>query len=261
MDITLTLLGTGTSHGVPLLTCGCSVCTSPDPRNQRHRCSALLRYDSHDVLIDTATELRIQGIRAGLKRLDAILFTHSHADHIGGLDDVRVFSEIQGHPIPCYGSPKTLEEIRRRFDYIFDATPWGGGKPRLDLIPIAGPLDLFGLPVQPTEVSHGTMQVLAFRFGPVAYVTDTNRIPDESMEKLKGLDTLVLDALRWKPHPTHFNIEQALEVVARLRPGRTFLTHTTHDLDYAATNAQLPPGIELAYDGLEIRFQTAAVGS
>src|SRR5512133_1192055 len=241
MDVTLTLLGTGTSHGVPVLTCGCAVCTSANPRNSRHRCSALLRFEGRDVLVDTATELRLQGIRAGLKRLDAVLFTHSHADHIGGLDDVRVFSEIQGHSIPCYGNPRTLEDIRRRFAYIFDSSPWGGGKPRLDLIAIEGDLDLFGLPVQPIEVFHGPMPILAFRFGPVAYVTDTNRIPDESMEKLRGLDTLVLDALRPRPHPTHFNVGQALQVVAELEPRHTYLTHTTHDLEYEATNADLPP--------------------
>ena len=256
MDISLTLLGTGTSHGVPVLTCGCAVCTSADPRNQRHRCSALLRYGGRAVLIDTATEFRLQGIRAGLDRLDAVLFTHAHADHIGGLDDVRVFSELQRRPIPCYGSPATLEQIRRRFDYIFDSSPWGGGKPRLDLIPIDGPIDLFGLEVRPEEHFHGTLPVLGFRFGPVAYVTDCNRIPEESMKRLKGLDTLVLDALRWRPaHPTHFTVPEALSVVERLRPRRCYLTHTTHELEYHATNAALPAGVELAYDGLEIDFR------
>jgi phosphoribosyl 1,2-cyclic phosphate phosphodiesterase len=252
MDVTFTLLGTGTSHGVPVLTCHCSVCTSPDPRNHRFRCSALLEYEGRAVLIDTATEFRQQGIRANLDHLDAILFTHSHADHIGGLDDVRVYSELQNQPIPCYGSVNCLEDIRRRFDYIFEPTPWGGGKPRLDLIPIEGALDLFGLEIQPVPVLHGGMGVLGFRFGNAAYVTDCNQIPRASMEMLRGLDFLVLDALRWKPHPTHFNIEQALMVVDELRPGRCYLTHTTHDLEYVATNAILPPGVELAYDGLSL---------
>lgn len=250
MDITLTLLGTGTSHGVPVLTCHCSVCMSPDPRNHRSRCSVLLQYDGRSILIDTATEFRLQGIRAGLDRVDAILFTHSHADHIGGLDDVRVFSELQGEPLPCYGSPDCLEDIRRRFDYIFEPTPWGGGKPRLDLIPIEDRLTLFGLEIVPVPVFHGGLRVFGYRIGNAAYVTDCNQIPEASMELLQGLDLLVLDALRWTPHPTHFNIEQALAVVDQLRPGRCYLTHTTHDLEYGATNEELPDGVELAYDGL-----------
>ena len=252
MDLTFTLLGTGTSHGVPVLTCHCPVCTSPDPRNHRLRCSALLRFDGRAILIDTATEFRLQGIRAGLDRLDAVLFTHSHTDHIAGLDDVRVFSEIQGQPVPCYGSSECLEDIQRRFSYIFEQTQWGGSKPRLDMIPIDGPLTLYGVEFQPVPVLHGGLEVLGFRFGNAAYVTDCNRISESSMEMLRGLDLLVLDALRWNPHPTHFNIKQALEVVDRLRPARCYLTHTTHDLEYTATNAVLPPGVELAYDGLTL---------
>lgn len=255
MDLTLTLLGTGTSHGVPAIACQCPVCTSGDPRNQRFRCSALLRYGGRNVLIDTATELRLQAIRAGMTRLDAILFTHSHADHIGGLDDVRSFSERQGEPIPCYGTPECLEGIRRRFDYIFADTQWGGGKPRLEMIPLQGPLSLFGLEILPVPVFHGRLPVLGFRVGPAAYVTDCNRIPDSSMGLLRGLELLVLDALRWRPHPTHFTVDQALEVIAQLRPARAYLTHTTHDLDYASTNAVLPPGVELAYDGLTIELR------
>lgn len=256
MDVTLTLLGTGTSHGVPVLTCDCAVCTSPDPRNRRYRCSAWLRYGERSILVDTATELRLQGIRAGITHLDAVLFTHSHADHIGGLDDIRVFSEIQHQPIPCYGTEDTLQDIRHRFRYIFEDTPWGGGKPRLDLLPIDGSMDLFDLKVTPVPLLHGTTSVLGFRFGPVAYVTDCNRIPPESMEMLRGLEVLVLDALRWRPHPTHFNVDQALEVVDRLRPRRTYLTHTTHDLEYSATNEKLPDGVEMAYDGLTVAFRT-----
>jgi phosphoribosyl 1,2-cyclic phosphate phosphodiesterase len=256
MEVSFTLLGTGTSHGVPVLACHCPVCMSQDPRNHRFRCSALLRFDGRAVLIDTATEFRLQGIRAGLDRLDAVLFTHSHADHIGGLDDVRVFNERQGQPMLCYGTAECLGDIRRRFDYIFEQTPWGGGKPRLDLLPIDGPLNLFGLEIQPVPVLHGDLGVLGFRFGNTAYVTDCNRILETSMDLLRGLDLLVLDALRWKSHPTHFNVEQALGVIDRLRPARCYLTHTTHDLEYTATNALLPHGVELAYDGLTVQVES-----
>lgn len=255
MDLTFTFLGTGTSHGVPCIGCRCPVCSSGDPKNQRYRCSVLLQYDGRNVLIDTATESRLQAIRAGMERLDAILFTHSHADHISGLDDVRSFSERQGAPIPCYGSPETLKDIRRRFDYIFTPTQMGGGKPRLELIPLQGPVSLFGLEILPVPACHGKLQVLAFRFGRAAYVTDTNGIPDGSMDLLRGLDLLVLDALRWTPHPTHFTVDQALKVIQELRPARSYLTHLTHDLDYACTNAALPQGVELAYDGLALRLQ------
>jgi phosphoribosyl 1,2-cyclic phosphate phosphodiesterase len=188
-----------------------------------------------------------------MTRLDAILFTHSHADHLFGLDDVRSFSERQGKPVPCYGSPECLEDIRRRFDYIFTSTQLGGGKPRLDLIPLEGPIDLFGLEIEPVPVIHGSLRVLGFRFGSGAYVTDCNRIPEASMAKLRGLEVLVLDALRWRPHPTHFTVDQAVEVVSQLKPRQTYFTHITHDLDHAATNALLPPGVELAYDGLILR--------
>ncbi len=255
MELTFTLLGTGTSHGVPAIGCRCPVCTSGDPRNQRYRCSAWLRYEGHSVLIDTAPEFRLQAIRAGIERLDAILFTHSHADHIFGLDDVRVFSERQDMAIPCYGNPETLDDLRCRFDYIFKETQWGGGKPRLDLKPMEDPLNLFGLEILPVDLLHGRLPVLAFRFGSVAYVTDCNNIPEASMERLRDLEVLVLDGLRWKPHPTHFNVDEALEVVAELRPGRTYLTHITHDLDYATTNALLPPRVELAYDGLTLKSE------
>jgi len=255
MDVTLTLLGTGTSHGVPCIACGCEVCSSGDPRNQRFRCSALLQYEGYSVVIDTATEFRLQALRAGMTTLDAVLFTHSHADHISGLDDVRSFSERQGEAIPCYGCEECLGDIRRRFDYIFTETQLGGGKPRLELIPTEGPFDLHGLRVLPVPVLHGRLPVLGFRFGPAAYVTDCNQISSDSMELLKGLDLLVLDALRWRSHPTHFNVEQALEVVEQLRPGRVYFTHVTHDLDHAATNAALPEGVELAYDGLRLQFE------
>lgn len=256
MELTLTFLGTGTSHGIPVIGCRCPVCTSNDPRNNRFRCSVLLQYEGHNVVIDTATEFRLQSIRAGLTRLDAVLYTHSHADHVGGLDDLRSFSEQQGAPIPCYGNAECLDDIRNRFDYIFKKTQMGGGKPRLDLHPVDRPFDLFGLRIVPVPIYHGRLRVFGYRFGRAAYVTDCNSIPEESAELLKGLDLLVLDALRWRPHPTHFDIEEALAEVARLKPRKTLFTHLTHDLDHATTNAQLPPGVELAYDGLSLTLET-----
>ena len=253
MQLDITILGTGTSHGIPVIGCECPVCNSTDPRNHRYRCSALLSYQGRSVLIDTATELRLQAIRAGMRDLDALLFTHSHADHVGGLDDVRVFSERRGAPIPVFGDQACLEDIRRRFAYIFTETlQRGGGKPRLELTPIRGPFDLLGLPVQPVPVFHGLLPVLGYRFGSLAYVTDCNRIPRESMGMLRGLDVLVLDALRHRPHSTHFTVAEALGVIEDLRPARAYLTHMTHDLDHEATNAELPPGVELAYDGLSL---------
>lgn len=252
MDLTLTFLGTGTSHGVPAIGCQCAVCRSDDPRNRRYRCSAWLRYGGHSVVIDTATEFRLQAIREGMQSLDAVLFTHAHADHVSGLDDLRSFSELHEHPIPCYGSEETLEAVRRRFDYIFTETQWGGGKPRLELKPVSTAFELFGLEFTPVPVKHGCLDVNGFRFGSIAYVTDCNAIPPSSMDMLRDLDLLVLDALRWTPHPTHFSVDQALAVVADLRPKQTYFTHLTHKLDHAPTNAYLPSGVELAYDGLTL---------
>ncbi|MCC6444806.1 MAG: MBL fold metallo-hydrolase [Armatimonadetes bacterium] len=247
------LLGTGTSHGVPSIGCACEVCVSGDPRNWRTRCSAAVFIGESVALIDTAPELRLQAIHHRLHRVDAVLYTHSHADHIFGLDDVRRFNEMQGADIPVYAEPFTLEDIQRAFRYIFVPTQVGGGKPKLALNSLdSEAFDLFGEPVRPLRVWHGAVPVTAFRFSRFAYVTDCSAIPDETMEALAGLDVLVLDALRWRPHPTHLNIEQALEIIARLKPGKTYLTHTTHDLDYEKTNASLPKDVELAYDGLLI---------
>ncbi len=251
-------LGTGTSHGVPVIGCDCAVCTSPDPRDRRTRSSILVEWEGRNILVDTATELRLQALRENLRRVDAILFTHSHADHICGLDDVRRFNQLQRASLPCYGNRETLDNLTRQFWYVFADTQKGGGKPQLDLIPVepGQPLSVLGLEVRPIPVLHGRLPVLGYRFGDLAYVTDVSEIPVESLALLEGLDVLVLDALRWRPHPTHFSVEQALAVVERVRPDRAYFTHICHDLGHVETNQKLPPGVELAYDGLAIELRS-----
>lgn len=249
----ITVLGSGTSVGVPTVGCHCAVCRSEDPRDKRLRPSILLRYAGRCVLIDTTPDFRFQALRAGLERLDAILFTHAHADHIMGLDDVRPFNFRQKESIPVYGSEETIAAIRRRFDYIFDAGERESQVPRLQLHALDGSaFELFGREFTPVPVLHGRSAVYGFRFGRAAYLTDHSEIPEESLEKLRDLDVLFLDALRRRPHPTHSTLERSLEYVARLRPARAFFTHICHDLPHEATERELPPGVHLAYDGLEI---------
>lgn len=253
--IRLTFLGTGTSHGIPVIGCACPVCRSSDPRDQRYRPAILVDWRGQRLLVDTPPELRLQLVRAGVRNLDALLFTHTHADHLFGLDDVRVFNQRTGRPLPVYGTPEVLNRVRQQYFYVFQDGPIGGGKPQLELTPIVPDdrrFDAAGVPVQPVPVFHGPTPVLGFRFDDVAYVTDTNQIPETSLALLEGLDVLVLDALRWRPHPTHFSVSEALAVVERLKPRQTYFTHICHDLGHEETNRQLPPGVELAYDGLVI---------
>ncbi len=252
----VTLLGTGTSSGVPRIACDCAVCLSPDPKNKRLRCSILVEASGGNILVDTTPDLRLQALRQGLCQLDAVLFTHPHVDHLYGLDDLRSFCFGRPTPIPCYGDEYTLERIRHAFDYAFKPAYQGMKEsvPQLSLHPIAGSFELCGCQVEPLTVYHGRLPVLAYRFGSFAYVTDCNAIPPATLGRLRGLEVLVLDALRHHNHPTHFTVAQALEVVAELRPRRAFFTHIAHDLDHEATNAALPPGVELAYDGLTLDF-------
>ena len=247
----VTFLGTGTSHGVPMIGCRCAVCRSDDPRDRRWRPSIYLQCPDVSVLVDTSTDLRAQALRYDVSRVDAILFTHGHADHVMGLDEVRRYNTLQGGSISCYADPQTVAEIRRAFAYIFDsAAPPGGGLPQLDLFPLAGEFSLGRQVVVPVPVLHGRRPVLGYRFGSFAYVTDCSFIPDSSWPLLEGVEWLVLDALRDRPHPTHFSVAQALEVVERLRPRGAWFTHIAHDLAHAETCARLPEGVELAYDGL-----------
>ena len=250
----LTFLGTGTSSGVPAIACHCNVCTSPDPRDKRTRPSVLLEFDGRTVVIDTTPDFRAQALREGMERLDAILFTHAHADHILGLDEVRVFYFRQQQPIPIYADARCLETIRRTFKYIFDGNYPYGGVAKLDPHLIEGPFELWNLRMIPVPVVHGHLPVLGFRFGEAAYLTDVSAVPEASLPLLEGLQVLILDALRHKPHPTHLTVEQSLRLVESLKPRRTFLTHVAHDLGHEQTNALLPPHVRLAYDGLKLEL-------
>jgi phosphoribosyl 1,2-cyclic phosphate phosphodiesterase len=250
------LLGTGTSHGVPMIGCDCAVCTSNDPHNQRTRCGVVVEAPEGNLLIDTPPELRIQLLREGIGRIHALVFTHGHADHLFGLDDVRLFPHYLGHPLPVYCEAAVEQQIRRSFAYAFDPVTKeypAGGVPQLEFRTIgAEAFQVLGQTVVPVPLEHGRFRVLGFRFANVAYCTDVNRIPPASVPLLQGLDVLVLDALREKPHPTHFSLSESLEVVEQLRPRHAYFTHISHNLDHAATNARLPDGVELAYDGLRI---------
>ncbi|HUL74013.1 MAG TPA: MBL fold metallo-hydrolase [Vicinamibacterales bacterium] len=247
-------LGTGTSHGVPMIGCDCEVCRSTDTRDKRTRPSIYLELDDDGrVLVDTTPDLRTQALRHDLRRLDAIFFTHAHADHVMGLDDVRRFNVISGAPIPVYGNERTLADLRRTFAYVFDpGTGKGGGLPELRLWPIAGPFCFGRQEVIPVPIQHGTRTILGFRIGRFAYLTDCSGIPEASLAQLGGLHTLVLDALRRRPHPTHFTLEQAVTMARRIGAGQTYFTHIAHDLAHAETCAALPAGMALAYDGLSL---------
>ncbi len=237
--------------GVPTLACHCSVCQSSDPYDQRTRPSVLLSYSGRNIVIDTTPDFRGQALRARIDRLDAVLFTHGHADHIMGLDDVRPYNLKQKSAVPVYASSDTLAVLRRQFAYIFEEALPGSTPPLIELCAIDGPFNLFGMKVVPVPAMHGTQPVLGFRFGNFAYLTDFSTVPESSKALLRGLDDFILDALRYVPHPTHSNVGQSLALVEQLRPQRAWFTHICHDLGHAETNARLPGNVRLAYDGLQ----------
>jgi phosphoribosyl 1,2-cyclic phosphate phosphodiesterase len=240
--------------GVPVIGCGCAVCTSPDPRNRRTRTSALLQTGAETILIDAGPDFRTQALAAGLRGLDAVLLTHSHFDHVAGLDDLRPLCRNTGD-IPIYGSPRTLEDVRERFAYAFNETSLGSTRPGLDLRPVVAPFRIGATEVRPFDILHGTWTITGYRIGGLGYVTDASSIPAASWEQLRGLDLLVLNALRHEPHPTHYSIPEAVAVIAELQPRRAFLVHMTHTVEHVAANETLPPGVELAYDGLEVTVE------
>jgi len=247
-------LGTGTSTGVPLVGCGCDTCTSGDPRDVRTRTSVLLGLPGGHLLIDTTPDLRGQLLRERIGRVDAVLYTHDHVDHVYGLDDLRPLCFATGRSIPLHCEERVENRIRKAFDYAFTSgPPLGGGVPKVtfERIPTT-PFELLGTTITPLRLRHGVFDVLGFRFGNVAYCTDTNCIPDETWPLLEGLDVLVLDCLRVTRHPTHFSLDEALAATARAGARRTLLVHMSHDIRHAALEAALPAGVELAIDGLEL---------
>jgi phosphoribosyl 1,2-cyclic phosphate phosphodiesterase len=252
----VTFLGTGTSHGVPMIGCDCATCRSADPRDRRSRPSIVVNLaGGFCVLVDTSPDLRAQALALDVRRVDAILFTHSHADHILGLDEVRRYNVMQRQSIPCYGDAATVAEVRRTFAYVFNPPQQGGGVPQIDLFALGGPFCLGGAEFVPVPLWHGTQGVLGYRLGTFAYLTDCSAVPDASWPLLEGVETLVIDALRDRPHPTHFTVAEALAVIARLRPRAAYLTHICHDLGHAATEARLPAGVRVAYDGLSLDIE------
>ena len=251
----VTLLGTGTSHGIPMIGCDCAVCTSNDPRDRRTRTSMYVQYGDLDLLVDTAPELRLQCLACNVRRIDAILMTHHHVDHLAGLDDVRRFNWMQGTSLPIYALPSTLQRIRQMFSYAVVEDPsYPSAKPSLELIPLDGEVNLGGHRIVAVPLLHGQMPVLGFRFDGLAYCTDVSFIPDESMPLLADLEVLVLEAVRHRPHPTHFNLEQGLAWARRIGARQTYFTHVAHELKHAETNAALPPDMQLGYDGQVIEL-------
>jgi phosphoribosyl 1,2-cyclic phosphate phosphodiesterase len=250
MSLRVTMLGSGTSTGVPVIGCTCAVCTSSDPRNRRTRPGLRLDWEDRVVLVDTPIDFREQALRFAIERVDAVLFTHQHADHIFGLDDLRIFNFRQRSAVPCYGSSATLAALRRVFAYAFEDGQEGGGKPQLELREVRSPFVLLGRLVTPVPVWHGELEVFGYRIGSFAYVTDVSRIPEESHAALRGVDTLILGALRYRPHPTHFTIAEATEAAARIGARRTIFTHLAHDVDHGRPAEPLAAGVEFGYDGL-----------
>lgn len=253
----ITILGCGTSTGVPVIACPCDVCRSSDPRNRRTRSSIVVAQNGANLLVDTAPDLRFQAMAAGLTHIEAVLYTHDHADHIFGMDELRSFNFAMGRAIPIYGNEKVIRRIQTVYSYIWDPeAPRGGGLPMINPNIIEGPLTLGGIEVVPLPLWHGEQMIFGYRFGGrMAYLTDVSRVPDETLDLCRGLDLVIVDGLRYRPHNTHFSVDEAVEVVMKLGPRRALLTHMSHALEYERLRKELPAGIEPAYDGLEVTLE------
>lgn len=244
------VLGCATSTGVPIIGCGCFVCTSSHPRNKRTRSSVFVRAGEKNILIDTAPDLRLQALAHNITRLDAVLYTHSHADHTHGIDELRTYNFVNKMLIPCYGSPETVENIKTNFRYIFDGSYSAGGKPKLQITPVTGEFDFQGTRIVPVEINHANWIIFGYRIGNMAYLTDCSGIPEESKKRLEGLDLLIIGALRYTPHPAHFSVDQAVEIIREINPKIAVFTHMGHELAYEELSARLPEGIMAGYDGM-----------
>ena len=251
----ITILGSGTSMGVPTLGCTCRVCTSADPRDRRTRPSIAVAWEGHRVIIDTGPDFRMQALREGIESVDAVLYTHSHADHILGLDDLRPLSFKHKGKIPLYADDAAAAVIERIFDYTFDSAAWYPTRARVEMHRLGQSVEIEGVVFHRVPLTHGKIEVAGFRFGNAAYLTDMNDIPESSLPLLQNLDVVILDALRKTPHPSHATLEEALAFVRLMHPRRAFFTHMSHDLLHAETNSELPHHIQLAYDGLRIPFE------
>ncbi len=259
-----TLLGTGTSVGVPIIGCDCPTCRSADPRDRRLRCSCLVETGGLSILIDTSPDFRQQSLRNGIERIDAVLYTHHHFDHIAGIDDLRPFLFVNRRPIPCFAHPATVSVLQDKYEYIFGGSPHPSA-PGLDLRPVTGPFQVQGrndegagsVDVIPLAAKHGELDILGFRIGPFAYLTDVSRLPEETIQAVGGVDVLILNALRFKPHVSHLSVSQAIEVARRVGARKTALIHMTHNVLHARDDAVLPPGIQFGYDGLRFEAQTS----
>ena len=248
--IELNILGSGTSTGIPMLGCDCETCTSDDPQDRRFRSSLLLRWRDTVVVIDTTPEFRLQMLRARCQTLDAVLLTHCHADHVAGLDDVRPFSFGNSRPIPIYGNAETLNSIKKRFDYVWNAPQIGGGLPKIELRPVTEPFVIDQVEIVPVPVQHGIISIYGYRVGNMAYISDVSGIPESSMALLQGVEILIVDAVRYRPHATHFHLEAAIEASRAIGAKQTYFTHLNHDFLHRRLAAELPAGMAPAYDGL-----------
>ncbi|HEY3326632.1 MAG TPA: MBL fold metallo-hydrolase [Novimethylophilus sp.] len=249
----LIVLGVGSSAGTPVIGCDCATCTSADPRNNRTRCSSAIETDGGEIiLIDTAPDLRLQSLRENIRRVDAVLYTHIHADHLNGIDDLRAFCQMQKKQIPLYGNAYTIDNIGTRFGYTLHEPGTSWEMPVLRAEAVDGPFDICGERVIPIPVKHGRANILGWRIRNFAYLTDISEIPPGSMELLHGLDVVLLDCLRFKPHHTHINVEQSLAYASLIGARQTYLIHMTHELEYAMLQSGLPAGVNVGYDGLRL---------